>query len=59
MINRTFKISPLNVPERDIYQGLKTFINLTVVDFYFSLGFKKINDRFFEAGIPHWKMVKK
>ena len=30
-----------------------------VVDFYFSLGFKKINDRFFEAGIPHWKMVKK
>ena len=30
-----------------------------VVDFYLSLGFKKINDRFFEAGIPHWKMVKK
>ena len=31
----------------------------SVVDFYLSLGFKKINDRFFEAGIPHWKMVKK
>ena len=31
----------------------------SVVDFYLLLGFKKINDRFFEAGIPHWKMVKK
>ncbi|MFL2983477.1 MAG: GNAT family N-acetyltransferase [Candidatus Neomarinimicrobiota bacterium] len=30
-----------------------------VVDFYLPLGFKKIDDRFFEAGIPHWKMIKK
>ena len=30
-----------------------------VVKFYLPLGFKKIGERFFEAGIPHWKMVKK
>ena len=30
-----------------------------VVDFYLPLGFEKINARFYEAGIPHWKMIKK
>ena len=30
-----------------------------VVDFYLLLGFKKVNDRFYEAEIPHWKMIKK
>ncbi|MDP6878401.1 MAG: GNAT family N-acetyltransferase [Candidatus Marinimicrobia bacterium] len=30
-----------------------------VVDFYLPLGFEKINTRFYEAGIPHWKMIKK
>ena len=30
-----------------------------VVKFYLPLGFKKIGERFFEACIPHWKMVKK
>lgn len=29
-----------------------------VVDFYNSLGFKKVEDKFHEAGIPHWKMIK-
>ena len=29
-----------------------------VVDFYHSLGFKKVEDKFHEAGIPHWKMIK-
>ena len=31
----------------------------TVVDFYLTLGFEKVNTRFYEAGIPHWKMIKK
>ena len=30
-----------------------------VVDFYLLLGFKKVNDRFYEAEIPHWEMIKK
>ena len=30
-----------------------------VVDFYLLLGFEKVDDRFYEAGIPHWKMIKK
>ena len=29
-----------------------------VVGFYNSLGFKKVEDKFHEAGIPHWKMIK-
>ena len=29
-----------------------------VVGFYDSLGFKKVEDKFHEAGIPHWKMIK-
>ena len=29
-----------------------------VVDFYRLLGFKKVDNRFYEAEIPHWKMVK-
>ena len=30
----------------------------SVVDFYTLLGFKKIGKRFFEADIPHWKMIR-
>ncbi|MBI88553.1 MAG: GNAT family N-acetyltransferase [Candidatus Marinimicrobia bacterium] len=30
----------------------------SVANFYSSLGFKKVNDKFFEAGIPHWEMIK-
>ena len=30
----------------------------SVVEFYTPLGFKKIGKRFFEADIPHWKMIK-
>ena len=30
-----------------------------VVDFYLLLGFEKVEDIFYEAGIPHWKMIKK
>jgi len=29
-----------------------------VVNFYLLLGFEKVDDRFYEAGIPHWKMIK-
>ena len=29
-----------------------------VVDFYSLLGFKKVENKFYEAGIPHWKMIK-
>ena len=31
----------------------------SVVDFYTPLGFKKIGKQFFEADIPHWKMIRK
>ena len=31
----------------------------SVVAFYLLLGFKKVGDRFYEAEIPHWKMIKK
>ena len=31
----------------------------SVVEFYTPLGFKKIGERFFEADIPHWKMIKR
>ena len=31
----------------------------SVIDFYLLLGFKKVGDKFYEAGIPHWKMIKK
>tara|TARA_B100001175_G_C19421000_1_gene596079 strand:- start:734 stop:1150 length:417 start_codon:yes stop_codon:yes gene_type:complete len=30
----------------------------SVVDFYTLLGFEKIGKRFFEADIPHWKMIR-
>ena len=41
--------------DRDIYLHAQE----AVVDFYLLLGFKKVNDRFYEAEIPHWKMIKK
>mgnify|MGYP003324418221 FL=1 len=31
----------------------------SVVAFYLLFGFKKVGDRFYEAEIPHWKMIKK
>ena len=31
----------------------------SVVGFYLLLGFKRVGDRFYEAEIPHWKMIKK
>ena len=30
----------------------------SVVSFYMQFGFKTVKDRFFEAGIPHWQMIK-
>ena len=30
-----------------------------VIGFYLSLGFSKLGAKFMEAGIPHWKMVRK
>ena len=41
--------------DQDIYLHAQE----AVVDFYLLLGFKKVNDRFYEAEIPHWKMIKK
>ena len=40
--------------DQDIYLHAQE----AVVDFYLLLGFKKVNDRFYEAEIPHWKMIK-
>lgn len=41
--------------DQDIYLHAQE----AVVDFYLLLGFNKVNDRFYEAEIPHWKMIKK
>ena len=41
--------------DQDIYLHAQE----AVVDFYLLLGFKKVNDRFYEAEIPHWEMIKK
>lgn len=41
--------------DQDIYLHAQE----AVIDFYLLLGFKKVNDRFYEAEIPHWKMIKK
>ena len=41
--------------DQDIYLHAQE----AVVNFYLLLGFKKVNDRFYEAEIPHWKMIKK
>ena len=30
----------------------------TVVGFYSAVGYQKVGDKFSEAGIPHWKMIK-
>ena len=29
-----------------------------VVGFYSTVGYQKVGEKFFEAGIPHWKMIK-
>ncbi len=42
----------------DINKNIYLHAQESVVDFYLLLGFEKVDDRFYEAGIPHWKMIK-
>ena len=42
----------------DQHKNIYLYAQEPVVDFYNSLGFKIVDDKFHEAGIPHWKMIK-
>ena len=42
----------------DQHKNIYLHAQESVIGFYNSLGFKKVEDKFHEAGIPHWKMIK-